>query len=212
MAKLPELYPHVTSVFRPAAIATGDFPASGPLGVTVHHAADRNLDRVKQEGVDRKEGYHLVIDRDGNCHQTTYFTHTVSHAGKAQWMTKSPNREHIAVSLLAWGRLVPGPQSTWLSWSKAIVKSSDVAFRPGNLTGGNFHWDAFTTAQEAALFEFLTWCIGLGMDPRNFCGHDECALPFGRKDDPGGSLSMTMSQLRMKLRANPLPAKSPASP
>ncbi len=197
---LPQLYPMVRSVFRPTALGRGPFEGGSARGVTVHHAADRDLNRVQTEGATTRIGYHLVIDRDGFVHQTTYMDQMVAHAGEAIWNGLSPNRAHVAVSLLSWGRLTKTDGSSDLvAWDGATVHPEEAAMRQGNLSPELAWWDAATPAQEEALFNLLRWFVACGIDPANICGHDECALPVGRKDDPGGVLSMTMQAVRLML-------------
>lgn len=194
--KLPALYPFVRSVFQPTSLARGPF-AQGVVGVTVHHAADRDLDRVKKHGASTRIGYHLVIDRDGFVHQTAYLDQQVAHAGNALWNGVSPNRAHVAVCVLSWGRVTRG-DGGFKSWSGALVPTADVVRRPGR-DGKPGTWDLTTAKQEAALLDVLAWLVACGIDPAQVCGHDECALPLGRKDDPGGVLSCSMKQVRERL-------------
>lgn len=68
-------------------------------------------------------------------------------------------------------------------------------------TVGVYH--AYTTAQEFALIEFCLWLKAQRPDVFDFglvVGHDEVATPTGRKNDPGGSLSVGMPALREFLK------------
>jgi N-acetyl-anhydromuramyl-L-alanine amidase AmpD len=201
MPKLPDLYPILASVHNPSALSKGAFEGNQPAGVTIATTGERNLARVLAACAAGREGYHLVIDREGRVHQTAYLTQRVNHAGKAQWLCQSPNKAHISVGLISFGKLLPGPQGTWLSNTGVTVRSSHVALRPGNTERGNAHWDACTIAQETTLYEVLTYLVAQGIGPSNVCGLDECSLPNGREHSPGGALSMTTVELREKLRA-----------
>lgn len=66
----------------------------------------------------------------------------------------------------------------------------------------------YTAEQEESLFEFLIWAKANNPAVFNFdyvLGHDEVAGPKGigywRKNDPGGALSVTMTEFRNKLKS-----------
>lgn len=161
--------------------------ASLPTGVTVHYTADPNLDRVKAHMLSERVGYHFIIDRAGAVHQTASLGRCVNHAGKAMWNGQSPNRTHLAVAFLSWGLLSKESKS----WTGAPVIGVK---REGNL------WDPATVRQEESLIDLLQWAMReYGIMASNLCGHDECALPKGRKSDPGGSLSRSMGAIRKEL-------------
>lgn len=162
--------------------------ASMPTGVTVHYTADPNFDRVKAHMLSENVGYHFIIDREGKIHQTASLGRCVNHAGKALWNGQSPNRTHLAVAFLSWGLL----NSDSKAWNGTSVVGA--VKRDGHL------WDPATRAQEVSLLDLLHWAMSeFGILASNLCGHDECALPKGRKTDPGGSLSKPMSHIRREL-------------
>ena len=59
-------------------------------------------------------------------------------------------------------------------------------------------FEKFTPEQEKSLIELLAWICRMGALPDLILGHEECAQ--GRKNDPGLSLSMTMDELRLKVK------------
>lgn len=183
----PETYPRADRRYLGALKGVSDLK---PSGVTVHYTADRDLQRTIRALAARDLAYHLIVDRDGTVYQMVPLTKTVWHAGKATWGSASPNRSHLSISLMSWGeveRLAPGAFETW---NGLAIPTADVEDRRGAF------WDAATPAQEVALVEALVWACGLGIAVGNICGHDECALPKGRKIDPGGVISKTMEELR----------------
>lgn len=196
---MPALYPKVARILSPFGATQGAFPAKVPEGVTVHFAADRDLARVVKSLRQNNLAYHLLIDRAGGVHQMAPFTHRVAHAGPAMWNGKSPNQKHAAVSLLSWGPLTRDAQGDAVSWAHQVVPPVDVVSRYGNLDKKLHLWDKASREQEDALAEVLRWFMAFGIKPEDICGHDECALPKGRKDDPGGVLPMTMPELRRAL-------------
>lgn len=160
----------------------------GPKGITVHYTADGSVERIKREMGSTKIGYHYIIDKDGSIIQTASLLKTVNHAGVAMWNDKSPNRTHLAVAFVCWGYLNARGQT----WTGLQI--------PNPVSRANGMWDAATDAQEKSLTKLLIHLINTyKISPLDICGHDEAALPAGRKIDPGGSLSKSMAQLRSDL-------------
>lgn len=196
---LPAVYPLIKGIWNPRELARGRWEDNGPLGVTVHYTATRNLKAVlAEQGV----GYHLVIDRNGDRHQRTFLDQRVDHAGRAVWNGRSPNRAHVAVALVSYGWLKETPSGNiFTADGKVQVAPGDVRACHGNVGDQIMLWDAATKAQEAALFETLRYLMTAGhISADDICGHDECALPQGRKVDPGGVLSLEMAQVRLTLK------------
>ena len=156
-----------------------------PIGITIHYTADDSLERSINTLRINGLGYHILIDRNGSCYQASPFTDRVYHAGKALWLGNRPNSTHIAVSLVSWGKLSHGK-----SWRGDEIPEQEIAERQGG------QWHKATKEQETSLMDLLDWLVLQGIDPRHICGHDECAIPPGRKVDPGGILQMTMADYR----------------
>lgn len=195
------IYPFATRLIAPHEGAKEPFVDSQPGGVTVHYTADRNVKRVISSLKEKGYNYHLLIDRDGSVIQTGYLDKSVWHAGKAEWNGKSPNKEHASIALVSWGYLFE-QDNGFFSWSGDQVSKMDAVKRGNNLQGEHKKiraWDAATMLQETKLLEVLSWFRASGISPADICGHDECALPAGRKEDPGGVLSMTMAEVRASL-------------
>lgn len=201
----PKIYPLVQLIVHPTLFARTKFGPSGPTGITVHYTADPTVEGALQSFGADGYCYHLIVDRDGKVTQSAYCDSGTWHAGNAKWNGQSPNRSHIAVAVVGWGKLDQDPQHGWVSWAGTAVDPSEVVQRPDNLTGAVGAWQACTPAQEASLEQVLRWGIANGIKPENICGHDEAAVPAGRKDDPGGALSRTMPELRAYL-SRPAPA------
>lgn len=193
---LPDIYRGTQKLVTPLAMTAG--PLVDVEGVTIHHTADNNLQRTIDSLKAQGYGYHIIIDRDGTVVQTTYLSQKVNHAGIAKWRGHSPNQSHIAVALVSWGA-ISRVGKKFQAWNGSEVVATAAANRKGNITDDYYWWHSATDAQERALITFLRWCMMRGLSHEDFCGHDECALPKGRKSDPGGVLSMTMKELREKL-------------
>lgn len=156
-----------------------------PAGITVHYTADDSLERSINSLRIANLGYHILIDCYGVVNQGALFTERVYHAGKALWLGNRPNSTHIAVSLVSWGKLSHGK-----SWRGDVIPETEIAERQGG------QWHKASDEQETSLMDLLKWLVGQGINPRHICGHDECAIPPGRKVDPGGILQMTMADYR----------------
>ena len=184
----PEYYPTVKLIVTPLQNVKSSFQPR-PTGITIHYTAARSWEGVVQALKARDLNYHLLIDREGNVIQTAVLNKRVNHAGKASWLGKSPNLSHIAIALLNWGRLDEEKKT----WAGKKLPQNEVAMRK------NYYWDRCTNLQEEGLITVLRWFMAVGIDPDHICGHDECALPAGRKIDPGGILSATMPEIRSEL-------------
>lgn len=92
--------------------------------------------------------------------------------------------------------------SVYKTWYGETVPASDVrtvAAQTANQEAGAYQ--KYTAAQEDALIRLLTWLRENNPDVFSYdyvLGHDEVSPR--RKNDPGGSLSMTMPALRKKLK------------
>ena len=162
-----------------------------PTGITVHYTADRDAARTVRSLVSSGLGYHFLIGRDGTIFQLADTSLGLSHAGKAIWNGASPNRSHVAISMLSWGKLVELAKGAYVSWNGLAIKPNEISNKDGHF------WDFCPLPQEASLVALLiALCFDAKINPANICGHSECAIPSGRKADPGGVLSHTMDELR----------------
>jgi len=192
---MEKIYEFVKTIVQPDILNVGKWENGSPTGITIHYSAERGLVKTVKAMARSKLGYHILIARDGTAHQTAYMDRTVNHAGPAMWNHFSPNKNHLAVSVLSWGELTKN-EKIFTNWAGGMVLASEAAYRPAN-SGTMAWWDSATVAQEIELMRFLRWAMKtFGIHPKNICGHDETALPKGRKIDPGGVLSHRMNDLR----------------
>lgn len=199
---IPNFYPFIHNINISADLGKGPWTWGKPSGITIHYASDRDVPRVINWLQQEKLGYHLLIDRDGKVIQVCPFNKCVDHAGKAVWNNLSPNRHHIAICLMSWGKLVQGASKSY-SWTGEEIHFKDVATRP-NFLGNSGTWDKATEKQEQTLNEVLRWLMIYEIKPENICGHDEACLPVGRKQDPGGVLSLSTQAIRNVLKEEAL--------
>lgn len=188
--EFPRVFPGASREHQGVVQTVGAFHGGSPRGVTVHYTASRDISSTISTLASKNLGYHLIIDRDGTIYQCAEFTGRLNHAGKALWNGLSPNKAHLAVALISWGLLKELAPGACESWGGKLVATEDCKYRQGQW------WDAATTAQELALLKFLRWATIQGIDAGSICGHDESAIPKGRKVDPGGVLSLDMPRLR----------------
>jgi N-acetyl-anhydromuramyl-L-alanine amidase AmpD len=194
MSSFPTIYPAAAQEKNGTLKTSGLFPSGYPQGITIHYTADRMLERSIESLVQHDLGYHFLIDRKGVVYQTASMKNTIWHAGKATWESLSPNRFHLAISLLSYG-LLTKKNDRLFTWFNLEVDPIESAYRDGR------YWDAATEKQEIALDLILKWLIEQGIEPSSVCGHNECCLPQGRKVDPGGVLFRSMKKIREDLIA-----------
>lgn len=172
-----------------------------PLGITVHYLGSHDVASAVNHLRTNNLAYHVIIDRAGVAWQMANFERRVNHAGVASWRGKSPNRSHIAVAVSSWGQL-KFEDKKLKTWAGTLYAPESAIYRAGNLGLAKTWWDGITEPQELALMDCLKHLIhSHKIDSENVCGHDECALPHGRKSDPGGVLPFKMSELRAILKA-----------
>lgn len=196
---IPDLYQRTQKLVNPMEFATRKMV---PSGITVHYTGDGSAQAAIKALKGAGLGYHIIIDRDGTVHQTCYLSQSVHHAGKALWNGKSPNRHHLAVAVVSWGAVLL-KNGEYQAWTGMPLAKAEVQRRQGNLGAGDYHWHVCTRQQETALMAFLRWAVSKGISPDDVCGHDEAAIPKGRKADPGGVLSFSMKELRDALKTKP---------
>lgn len=202
MLKIPAIYPD--AIQHDPDLTPGDFFAGGgqPQGIVIHYTADRDLDRVMRTLREKKEAYHLIVDRDGGVHQMAYLTTRVDHAGKSKWREHRPNQTFLGIAAVSWGKLDFDAKTDRLfSWAKTEVSMAEAIPAPyfDRDPDQKEFWDSVTGEQMNALADVLIWFAERGILLENICGHDECALPPGRKIDPGGIFQFSMHDLREAL-------------
>ena len=156
-----------------------------PKGVVIHYTAGGSAISSMNHLRENDLGYHLLIERNGRIWQHYSLDSQCNHAGKSLWNDHYPNRDFYAVAICNYGKLLPNGKTIYGSTpQKAVLRSDEM-------------WEPATPSQEGSLIYICRWLMSVqGISHKNICGHNECALPVGRKTDPGGSLSFSMDQLR----------------
>jgi N-acetylmuramoyl-L-alanine amidase len=130
-----------------------------------------------------KASAHLVIDRDGTITQMVPFNRIAWHAGKSEWgHLKGMNKYSIGIELACAGKLRKRENGTWVSWSGAVIPTSEVTVAKHKDEDGTAGWHEYTEAQiEAAIKAGLA--LHREYDFDDVLGHDDVSP--GRKVDPG---------------------------
>jgi hypothetical protein len=130
----------------------------------------------------------MVMDEDGIIYIPEDFDvlrDAAFHAGKSSWNGKEGLSRYFAgMEICCWGR----------SDRSSKIYTRHVNRKTENMAEG--WYEPYTVAQERALENFVKWARSVNPEFKieNLVGHDEVAP--GRKTDPGGSLSMSMSSFR----------------
>lgn len=169
-----------------------------PEGLVVHFTVSGRTEKDARGVLSylAKQGYGcMVMDQDGVIYIPEgfdIFKQAAAHAGKSAWNGISGMNSHfMGMEICNWGS----------DGAKHGADVRKISKKTGNQYPGTYQ--CYTSAQEISLANFCLWakakCPTFNLD--NVAGHEECALPAGRKNDPGGSLSMTMPNFRAYLKS-----------
>lgn len=183
---------------------------SYPRGAVIHFTAGRagseDDARATFDWLQRNGLKAVVIGPLGKC----YFPHDWEskwgpHAGKSYHpaLGDGVSRYLVGFEVACEGKLELR-DGKFYSWFGSVVPRERVntyTQRVGNIEAG--HYAAFTPQQIERLVELLCYLKDKysSFDFDLVVGHDEVATPKWRKNDPGGSLGMTMEQFRSYLKA-----------
>jgi N-acetylmuramoyl-L-alanine amidase len=174
-------------------VASPNFYSSvKPTYLIIHYTAGPNasgaINHFKAEGT---ASAHLVIDRDGSITQMVPFDKGAWHAGKSKFgSTSGLNRHSIGIELVNIGRLTKREDGTWANWNNSIsVPNSEVTVLTHKLESHPAGWHLYTQAQlSAAVAAAQAMHAAYGFT--DILGHDDIAVPKGRKVDPGPAFNM----------------------
>ena len=193
----------------PMAKSRGFYSHGYPQGAVVHFTAgrpDQKIEDAVEFQVDKGYSY-FVIAANGEISQNFPLTHWGYHAGsKSAWdgIGKGVSSELVGIEIISAGKLSAGgvPWFGSKPYSKRLIRSVKAV---DNIEAGTYY--KYTKAQEESLVRLLTWLRE--NNPKVFSydlvlGHDEVSgkrgIGYQRKNDPGGSLSVTMDELRTSLK------------
>ena len=159
-----------------------------------------------------KNGYtFLVIADSGEIVQAHHITKYGYHAGESRWdhtwlmkkLVGTVSDDLVGVEMNNAGKVKKIDDNKFKTWFGTYLTKDQVRFVEEKEWGcptGYYH--KYTPEQEATLIKFALWLkqndpVGC-FDFDYVLGHHEVSK--GRKDDPGGSLSMPMSKFRELLK------------
>ncbi|MBC3873632.1 N-acetylmuramoyl-L-alanine amidase [Undibacterium flavidum] len=204
-----------TDLKRPAK---GEYPKGYPLGAIVHFTAGQYSKGVENaiNSIADSPYFFCCIGTDGKFVQANPLNQWGYHAGESAWVIEGEKRNGVSnylvgIEITNPGRLDLHNGKYFTYWDKKKTRPidpSDVRIidkDTDNILAGAYL--PYTKAQEEALIEFLLWAKANNPTVFNFdyvLGHDEVAGPKGigrwRKNDPGGALSVTMTDFRQRLK------------
>ncbi len=180
-------------------------------GLVVHFTAgrcDSEADAVGTMKWGKDMGYAFWgMGPTGKLYQSHALDTWGHHAGVSAWpgLGTSVSRFMHGIEIACAGK-VDASGKSWFGVTYDKSRTRTVK-KEDNIQAGTYV--KYTEAQEKALIDLCLWLKR--NDPEGFdfdlvLGHDQVCAPQGRKSDPGGSLSMTMSELRAKLKSLYKPA------
>lgn len=208
----------------------GSYQHGFPIGAIVHSTDGRPNDGRKsaEDGASEGKYAYFVIGRSGNVYQQFSLDHWGLHAGPTLHpdLGRELSTKLVGIELVSAGKLKKIDDNRYRPWyndkptretpdPNDDFNANDVRFREavgsthafGYQTAGHYH--KFTEAQETALIALLRWLQQQRpqiFEFENVLGHDECAVEddgtYGRKSDPGASLSVAMKEFRDRLQTN----------
>lgn len=193
----------------------GGYPKGFPFGAVVHHTAGHDgAEKTIAGGV--KNGFAFwVIQRDGALHCAHDADRYGYHCGESKWLQQvkklgggGMNSRLIGIEICAYGRLDEKGGKLYTYFGKEVPRA-EARYCDGSSPDQCKGWyHRFTPEQEATLMRTLLWLKRQRPDVFDFdcvLAHAEISgklgLGYWRKNDPSASLSLTMPQLRAKLKA-----------
>jgi len=188
----------------PHAVSRGSYAGGYPKGAVIHFTAGRRNGLVSAINYQVEQGYlYFVIDKDGNIGQNFSLDSWGYHAGQSsyQGLSGTVSDELVGIEIQCAGKLVK-EGAIYKTWFGTEVEEEEVRHIPiksANQEKGDY--ERYTKSQEEALTRLVLWLHKNNPDVFKLdfvVGHDEVSP--GRKNDPGGALSMTMPQYREFLK------------
>lgn len=186
----------------------GSYPKKYPEGAVIHYTAGKYKTLLDAENTAKwmaKEGYGaFVIAGTGEIIQSVPLDSWCYHAGESYHETvgKGVSSKLVGIEVCCAGK-VTKKDDKYFSWWGSEIPADEVVWSSHAETPGFYH--KFTDAQEASLKELLMWLKSNNPNIFSFdkvFGHDELAIPKGRKQDPGGSIRIPVKVYRKALQVD----------
>lgn len=195
---------------------SGSYPRGAVIHFTAGRAGSEDEAKATFDWLQKNGLKAVVIGPLGKCYfPEDWETKWGPHAGKSYHpaLGEGVSRYLIGFEVACEGKLELR-DGKFYSWFGTVVPSERVntyTQRMGNIEAG--HYAAFTPQQVERLVELLCYLKDKypSFDFDLVVGHDEVATPKGRKNDPGGSIGMTMEQFRSFLKATYVERKNKAN-
>lgn len=165
-----------------------------PKFIVMHHTARLDYEAVVEhfQTPSSKDSAHLVIDTDGATTQVVPFDVKAWHAGASYWSGYSDvNSVSIGIELINYGQtphLVNGlvePRRRGEFDPKKVGNPDEWLYAAHPLEPGQMqYWQKYTKAQFDVLDELIPLLVET-YKIREIVGHEDVAVPKGRKVDPG---------------------------
>lgn len=198
--------------------AQGEYPKAYPYGGIVHFTAGQYTKGLENavSAIASSTYFFCCISTDGKLVQANPLNQWGYHAGESAWTIAGEKRNGVSnflvgIEITNPGRLEVHNGKYYTYWDTSHKQPIDakkvrvIDKNTDNILAGAYL--PYTKAQETTLLEFLLWAKANNPSVFDFdyvLGHDEAAGPKGigrwRKNDPGGALSMTMSEFRQLLK------------
>jgi N-acetylmuramoyl-L-alanine amidase len=185
-------------------------------GILLHYTAGSNING-SVETLTRQDGRivsaHLVIGPDGTTIQLAPFNIKTAHAGESLWLDDEHlNNGYIGIEIEnpGWLKEVGLNYETWFG---RVVNENDVFIGASDIPEvSQTAWHKYPNAQVARVDELVySLCLEYGILHTQIAGHDEVALPAGRKQDPGPAWNMSSHRetIRLALESHQVAEASP---
>jgi N-acetyl-anhydromuramyl-L-alanine amidase AmpD len=210
--KPPELWCPFAIKLNGGGVVKGNYPQKYPVGAVVHFTAGWNKPlaavSMLRDCAKRGLGVTFGIDYNGDIYQTMPLDSWGYHAGDSKWkgLNGTVSDDLVGIEICSGGMLdlKDGKYYTWFGKEvpKEQVRVVTVTTYPQESLGA---YEIFSPAQEASLIKLLKWLKENNKETFNtsyILGHDEVCHPKGRKNDPGGALSMSMPGLRKMIKSS----------
>ena len=139
---------------------------------------------------------HYVIGKDGRIVQMVALDRASNHAGQSVLAGKKrTNFFSIGIEIVNWGALqqkgkaCPYPYCN--HYGKKYIGQKPILARKK-------YWEPFTNAQYEALIRLTRYLLSVTPTITHITGHEDIAIPLGRKNDPGGAFDW--NRIRMALQ------------
>jgi len=198
--------------------AQGEYPKQYPYGAIIHFTAGQYSKGLENavSAIASSPYFFCCLSTDGTLVQANPLNQWGYHAGESVWTIAGEKRNGVSNFLVGIEITNPGRLEVhngkyytyWDTGHKQPIDAKKVRVidkNRDNILAGAYL--PYSKEQEATLIEFLLWAKANHPTVFDFdyvLGHDEVAGPKGigrwRKNDPGGALSMTMSEFRQLLK------------